>query len=262
MTKERSNLILLKATMLLSTLPFLMATSPLPPKEPSKTRYDDISIEISYLGIAEEYSGYTRHQYQLDVKNIGEECAFYYLQQESGTKPIFYFDIKQSDSIFYSEMLKPSEHMIVKIGWKDEISDWSIYHFYSEKLSTIDEDVTFTGIYLDKTNTSREDIFTYELKGKISNINNHYYYGYLLDVSYSGKNYVVYMNPEYGLQTKIELDLNQLTINDVKAYRSTYQKSNETGLNVFYHFMQYGIFYLLGIFVVLPIIIIGVFFSC
>ena len=256
MAKGRSNLNLLKATMLLSTFPFLMATSPLPPREPSKTRYDDISFEATYVGINKQDTRYK--EYEIDVQNIGEECVFYSLYQEYGTNPYLNLEIKRSEYVFYNEMLKPSEHMLVKAISAGEISDWSAYHFYAEKLSILDENVTFNNLSLDKPRYLATGNCIYELKGEISNENNQYYYGYILDVSYLGKEYSLYINPEYGITTANELDLNQLTIKSAKAYRSSYERANETSLNVTYHLLQYGIYYVLAIFIGVPVVIFSI----
>lgn len=254
MVKGSSKKGLIKFTPLFVVLPFLMATSPLPPSEPSRTEYHDISVSVTQLGESQRYQG--KQEYQLDVENIGEECAFKCIRQANDTRPILSFDVQTNDSIFYEEMVKPSEHFLVNVIASEE-DDWSSFNFYSEKLSIFDEAVTYENLSFSFEKSYGMNNYIYELKGKISHTDTRYYYGYIVDVSYLGKEYSLYINPEDGLRTKEELNLDELTINSLKAYRSSYERTNESRITIFYHFLQYGFLYALVLFVGLPVLIIG-----
>ena len=244
--KTRSNRI--KWAPLLLGLPLLMASKTLPAKEPKKEYYRDITVEATFIReinpIQREY------EYELKITNVGDEYAFNYVMQEYGKNGTLYCTTLSNDEqIFNSLMIKPGSYVLDRIKTYEIVNDFSFYTFVTEKLSIPDENIVFRDNYLEKVSD-----LCYELKGTIKNRTNHYY-GYVLDITYLDQDYSVFINPENGLRTKVDLDLDKLTIKGIKAFKSYYERPIEDPDNPFYHINRYGVAYIIILFVALPIII-------
>lgn len=229
-------------------VPFIMGTKALNNPTPSKGRCDNISLNFSYIGINSDYFDY--HSYEIEIENTGDECVFHSLYQDYDDENRLSIDNKNNDSLFSGEMFKPSEHHTVVVNSKNEITDWSNYHFYVQKLDIPDEGVTYSDLHLEKTSTS-SSASTYYLRGEINNRAGNYYYGYIADISYKGNDYSVYFSDK-GITAKEDLDLEQLTINNLKAYRSSYKMDDRQQ----YLFLRYGIIVFFVVPLFLPFIII------
>ena len=212
--------------LLIPVLPLLMATKASPSPTANSDKYFDISISGTYLGTTNQIDP-TIYQYELDVENTGNEHAIISFIYEYGT---IYLDFSSYSNtrLFSSSMLAPGEHEMinVKTDKSDTIDDWSRYGIALFSYSILDEDVSFENLSFKNTRYAN-GYYYYVLQGKINNLSD-FYYDLVFDVTYKGEDmsfsYNLYQN---AISTREELDLNQLKIKGVKAYRSSYKKVEE-----------------------------------
>ena len=213
--------------LLIPVLPLLMATTALPSPVAEKEIYSDISISGTYLGTTSQFDP-KEYQYELDIENTGSENAILSFIYEYGT---IYLDFSgyTNSHLFSEQMLAPGEHEKVKVktNKSDSVSDWSKYGIALYHYSIVDEDVSFENLSFKNTKYAH-GYYYYVLEGKINRLSD-FYYDLVFDVTYKGEDmsfsYNLYQN---AISTREELDLNQLKIKGVKAYRSSYKKVGET----------------------------------
>lgn len=215
-----------KLALLIPVLPLLMATKALPDPVAEREIYSDISISGTYLGTTGRIDP-IEYQYELDVENTGSENAILSFIYEYG-KIYLDFSGYNNSHLFSEQMLAPGEHekVIVKTDKSDSISDWSKYGIALFHYSIVDEDVSFENLSFKNTKYAY-GFYYYVLEGKTNNLSD-FYYDLVFDVTYKGEDYSFSYNLHYDkITTREELDLAQLEIKNVKAYRSSYKKVEE-----------------------------------
>ena len=213
--------------LLIPVLPLLMATKASPSPTANSDKYFDISISGTYLGTTNQIDP-TIYQYELDVENTGNEHAIISFIYEYGT---IYLDFSSYSNtrLFSSSMLAPGEHEMinVKTDKSDTIDDWSRYGIALFSYSILDEDVSFENLSFKNTRYAN-GYYYYVLKGEIKNVSD-FYYDFVFDVVYKGEEYSFSYNlHQNSISVREELDMDELEIKNVKAYRSSYQKAQET----------------------------------
>ena len=215
-----------KLALLIPVLPLLMATTALPSPTASIEKYKDISISGTYLGTTNQFDP-KEYQYELDIENTGSEHAILSMSYEYSTIYLYYDGFSNSP-LFSNHMLVPGGHEKIKVKTdkSDTISDWSKYGIALCHYSILDEDVTFKDLSFKEAKYANGYSF-YVLEGKINNLSD-FYYDLVFDVTYKGEDYSFSYNlRDDKITTREELDLTQLEIKNVKAYRSSYKKVEE-----------------------------------
>ena len=234
--------------LLLPILPFLMATAALPSPTASIEKYGDISINGTYLGPDSEFDP-KMYQYELDIENIGSDYALPSFTHEY-SKIYLYLNGYSDSYLFSNHLVAPGEHVKfkVKTDKSDNIDDWSKFDIALYSYSIIDEDVSFQNLFFEKTKYGNG--YYYVLKGKIEHLSN-YYYDLVFDVVYKNEKYSFSYNLyQNRMSVSEELELDKLEIKSVKAYRSSYQKVQETnGVLIVFIFL---IIMMLIIFLLIP----------
>lgn len=237
--------------LLLPVLPFLMATAALPSPTASIEKYSDIAISGTYLGPTGQINP-NMYEYELDIENIGSENAILSLTYEYSTIYLTYDDFSGSP-LFSKHLLAPGKHgkIMVKTDHSSIINDWSKYGITLYSYSIVDEGVSLKNLSFEKTKYSN-GYYYYVLKGEIKNVSD-FYYDFVFDVVYKGEEYSFSYNlHQNSISVREELDMDELEIKNVKAYRSSYQKAQETNgaLVAFIFFVVLA--FIIIIFVLLP----------
>ena len=207
-----------RALTLLLVTPFLMANSPAP--MPTEVEYSDISVSCELLDhvVDGEWT------YQMTITNNGELYArlnsYNYFRLNGYYASVW---IDDQSLLFDQEVLPPGQTKTVKavsyyeLDLHPESDEWSVY-----ASDVVDTDVTFENPIIAKKDPTRYEL-TVDIKGR-----GDYYYSAILDLTYQGERYAVEVDidvyPPYTFYTlDKELNLDELTINKITAFRSSYQ---------------------------------------
>ena len=215
------------ATLLLIT-PFLMANSPAP--MPTEIDYDEISVHCELL----DHAADGEWTYQMTITNNGELYArlnsYNYFKLNGQYASVW---VNEQSLLFDQEVLPPGQTKTIKVFSYDELDlhpdtdRWSVY-----ASDLVDLDVTFENPIITKLDPTRYQL-EMDIKGR-----GDYYYSAILDMTYQGERHAVEVDidvyPPYTFYTlDKELNLNELSIDKITAFRSSYQTYRNKMTTVF-----------------------------
>lgn len=231
--------------LLLLAMPLLMANSPAP--YPSSNSYKDIEASITKL---HDYA------YRLNVKNTGDyhlSRGNFYLYDNEGllveqiNKPI-------ENAIFKTQKIGPNESASYIIQYSTNgAKDLTIVEkITTEAYDIKDENVTYSTPTIKKEKSSDYANY-YKINSKFSHLGDYYYIA-AVSVTYKGEKYSFTTGTDSkAFVTNEELDLSQLTIENIAFYRSNYNtyKGGYVLAGIFY-VIQYLPYVMLGLALIVP----------
>ncbi len=222
--------------------PFLMANSPAP--------MPNINYDYEYIDVTCDFKSYTSDQYYYDltIENLGESYIF--LNGFHGrliyNQTYVHFDY--NDAIFENEMLPPHVKRTFDASSFYDYRDYDTKSYWKASYYSIKDDIEVKNIQFRKTNDKE-----YKLSYDKTNFGD-YYYAAVVDVTYKGEHRAFHTglyadNVPAPITTNEDLDLNQLTIESITFYISTYHT---------YHggeILTYILYFFIGLLIVGALII-------
>lgn len=200
-------------------LPLLMSNSVM--VEPSYDfDYQSVVVSCIHDGTYEETDNYTKEKYLVTIENQGNRYPEISSDRlRLNDKYLWSYDWK--DKLFTNEVVPSGETKTYSLITRDELplkedgdDDW---RFLTMNLE--DQNVSFSNYSI-----SQFDGKVYEIQATVEGLGD-YEYAAIVDVTYKGVRYAfraeMYSSGGlYRISAKEELDLSQLTIDSIKAYRS------------------------------------------
>lgn len=224
-----------KKALLTSILVLPLLISNAPPAEYPETDYDYESFLVSCVhdGTYEVADNYTKEKYLITIENQGDRYPEISSDLILNGHHISSFEWK--DKLFYYEKVPSGEtktYSLIaeeKLPLNDDGED--VWKFSS--YSIVDENVSFSDYSIKKSDENEK---LYEIASTIEGLDD-YEYAAIVDVTYKGVRYAFGTDISYSgklgsFRTFEELDLSELTIDSIKAYRSYGKRYNwfkETG---------------------------------
>ena len=208
-------------------MPFTMATKA---QEPLTKSYYDADLYVNYVGVDKDRLGPQNVCYEIEVKNIGEShiAPFYDVPFiADSTKRVYYLDLEQTDQVFKNQAIAPCQserfHTYVDSEFSFAQRFDATFTTYSHPLP----DVDFSGAEIKEDYKENNQYVLKVDNNKIPNEN----LALFIDVTYKGegKSFYMYFNgSNRTFATNEKLDLKELTINKISAYREVNKGSNNT----------------------------------
>ena len=205
----------LKFLPLIMMMPFLMANSPA--REPSVTRYDDIDVYIDYVGIDTSRYISERAVYDVKIVNTGDEYIVPAYGLYLSNDEVYYsFGLEKTNQIFDSQLIAPGKSEQFKIYTSESTN---LNQPFTPLVHSLYKRMDDVKIVNPKIKKAKEDK-TYTFVADNKNLEKRAY-ALAVDATYKEQNvsfYVHYEPSSRTFRTNEELDLDKLTINNVKVY--------------------------------------------
>lgn len=226
---------------LLMLMPFAMATKV---QEPLTKSYYDADLYVNYVGVDKDRPSAQNVCYEIEVKNIGENhiAPFYNVPFiADSTKRVYYLDLEQTNQVFKNQAIAPGQsekfHTYVDSSFSFAQRFDATFTCYSHPLPEID----FSGAEIKEDYKEKNQYVLKVDNNKIPNEN----LALFIDVTYKGegKSFYMYFNgSNRTFATNEKLDLKELTINKISAYREVNKGSNNNNSTSTMLWILLGIF--------------------
>lgn len=246
-----------KALPILLTAPLLMANSAMP--EPVTKEYQDLDVSINFVKkVTNEYH-YETFEYEVDVDNVGQEYTmmtnlYCFSKDDDDTKPSTNLWFSTEGQVFMDQALAPG-HKGKYIAHSDRTLKFDDSYIYQSEYYYIPLDVTINKPQIVKYKEEN----TYVLKlgaGSTSGLS----CGLFVDVEYKGEDQCFFMrfvDNDHTFRTYRPLDLKQLTIKDVHAYKIHYIDTKSFEFNTFTIVLTAIIFLLIAGAILVPVFVVS-----
>jgi len=212
---------------LLMMMPLLMGNSPA--RQPSTAEYTDVDIYVNYVGVDKSKTTEDNVKYDIKVKNVGSKYIIPSQQPVRFYNPesydTYYLDFEPTNQVFAYQAIAPGQEGNYITYTNQYFNFAQRYDVSFDVYQYLVEEADFTGASIKKDFKNNN---TYILKvdnSKVPDLN----LALLIDVEYKGDDLSFYMNFDNRSRTFTtleELDLNQLKIKNITAYRETMGSSS------------------------------------
>jgi len=201
-------------------LPLLMSNS-IMPLPSSDYDYESFVLSCVHDGTYEVADSYTKEKYLITIENQGDRYPEIFRDFILNDHYFHSFDWK--DKLFQDEVVPSGETKTYSLITKDKLplnegeeDEWNF-----SSLNLPDENVSFSNYSISKNDEYEK---TYKISSAIEGLGD-YVYAAIVDVTYKGVRYAfeteIYSSGSFAwISTLEELDLSELTIDSIKAYRS------------------------------------------
>ena len=206
-------------------MPMMMATKA---QEPMTKSYYDADLYVNYVGVDKDRPSSQNVCYEIEIKNIGEShiAPFYNVPFiADSTRRVYYLDLEQTNQVFKNQAIAPgrSEKYRTYVDSSFSFAQRfdATFTTYSHPLPEVD----FSGAEIKEDYKVKNQYVLKVDNDKIPSEN----LALFIDVTYKGegKSFYMYFNGNNRtFSTNEKLDLKELTINKISAYREV---SKNTG---------------------------------